>query len=201
MVVLSGPGTQECYNEIVRDLKRNIESGFTMIELLLVMGIIAILSVISFSSFMASLSKGRDTTRKSDINQLRKALEVFNGHFGTYPVSDPDHAIVGCLNSAPADPKDPTFLACPAANGGFSYYVNGFEETNLAKFPRDPDSSRIYYYQSDGETYSLYAALENLNDKDVKQTGTGTVDPAGWAINCGSAVCNYKITNAGLEVK
>ncbi len=185
----------------MRDLKRKIEGGFTMIELLLVMGIIAILSVISFSSFMASLSKGRDTTRKSDLAQLRKALEVFNSNFGTYPLSDTEHRIVGCLSSAPADPHSPSFVFCPAANGGFSYYVNGVEENNLAKFPTDPDASRIYYYESDGDTYSLYAALENINDKDTKQTGTGTVDPAGWVISCGSAVCNYKITNTGLELK
>lgn len=189
-------------------MKKKINSGFTVIELLLVMAIIAILSTISFSSYMATIVKGRDVSRKSDLSQIRKALENFNQQFGSYPkADDATHKILGCLNSKPGDSKNPTFEGCPANNGAFEYYVNGVLETPIQKFPIDPVGTRSYYYEqpdsasSDTSSYALYAALENIQDKDVKHLSNGSVDTAGWGKQCGSSICNYKVSNSGLETK
>lgn len=176
-------------------MKDNVCSkGFTLIELLLVVAILGILSVISFSSFMGTIARGRDTQRKSDLAQIKKALESFNNDFGVYPDSQTG-SILGCMNSSSG-----AFVKCPASNGGFRYYVRSQEVNNLLKFPSDPDASRVYYYTFDSSTstFALYAALENLNDKDVKNVATSP-SGADWGVDCGSVNCNYKITNAGLE--
>ena len=52
-------------------------SGFTLIELLVVMAILGILTTIVASSFSSSQEKAHDARRKSDLEGLAKALEVY----------------------------------------------------------------------------------------------------------------------------
>jgi type II secretory pathway pseudopilin PulG len=168
---------------------------------MLVISIIAILSVIGLGSYSTSVIKGRDTQRKSDLSQIRKALETFNSQFGMYPLSDiTSHKIVGCMDSPAANPKDPTFLECPTTvNGAFKYYVNGQVEIPITKLPTDPQASQFYYYSSaDGKSYALYAALENGQDKDIVKKKTDSTATT-WLISCGAANCNYKINESGLD--
>ena len=172
--------------------------GFTLIELLLVIGILGILAVIGLSTFTGAVIKGKDARRKADLSQLAKALEAYNGDFGAFPDDNASGGIVGCVSGTGT-----TITLCPTVDGKFRTKRNVEEIVYLDKFPTDPDSNKRYFYDvsADNETYSLYTALENLQDKDVKKLGNDP-DPAGWGVNCGnpsgSPVCNYKITNSGL---
>lgn len=61
--------------------KQNPEKGFTLVELIIVIAIIAILSLLGYNTFIGSQQRARDAKRKSDINQVYKALELyFNDH-------------------------------------------------------------------------------------------------------------------------
>lgn len=164
--------------------------GFTLIELILVMAIIMILSVIGFGSYTQATLKARDTQRKNDLNQIAKAIELFNNDIGSYPTS------VGGVMYCPT-------LTEPKACGTQIYaYVKGVMAVYMDEVPSDPTSGKIYYYSQDaGGGFSLYAALENTQDKDVVTTLSGGVAvPTDWGIQCGSAseMCNYKITETGL---
>ena len=158
-------------------------------ELLLVIGILAILSVISFGSFMTTIARGRDAQRKSDIATLKKAIEQFANDLATYPEADATGKIKGCSTSFDGVV---TYSTC---SSNFSYYVNGEKVTVLNKYPTDPSSDRAYYYQTTTDGYELYAALENTNDKDVWVGST----PLG--LTCGTVSCNYKVTNAGVQTQ
>ncbi|OGE26281.1 hypothetical protein A3C26_03770 [Candidatus Daviesbacteria bacterium RIFCSPHIGHO2_02_FULL_39_12] len=50
--------------------------GFTLVELLVVVAIIAILSVIGITLFSSAQQNARDARRKSDIDAIAKALEI-----------------------------------------------------------------------------------------------------------------------------
>src|SRR5690349_2724010 len=61
------------------------QAGFTLIEILIIVGIIALLSSVLITSLNQARIKSRDTKRKGDLNQLVKALELYyNGNSG-YP--------------------------------------------------------------------------------------------------------------------
>jgi len=66
-------------------LQRKLQAGFTIIELLIVIAIIGILATLVLTNFQGAQAKGRDVTRKSDINSLYQKLEEFYNENGGYP--------------------------------------------------------------------------------------------------------------------
>ncbi len=66
-----------------RQKKHN--QGFTLIEMLAVTFIIAILAGLSLTAFVGSRKTARDARRKSDIEQVRSALELYRSDNGYYP--------------------------------------------------------------------------------------------------------------------
>lgn len=61
------------------------KSGFTLVELIIVIAIIAILITMSIASFGTITKRSRDTRRKSDIEQVRSALEAYRANNKFYP--------------------------------------------------------------------------------------------------------------------
>lgn len=62
----------------------NKKNGFTLLELLVVIGIIALLSVLAIVSLSNIREKGRDTERLSDMDVLRGTMEAVNNGAGGY---------------------------------------------------------------------------------------------------------------------
>ncbi len=60
-------------------------AGFTLIELLVVIAVIALLSTLTLTSFSSVRMKGRDIKRITDLQAIRKALEMFYNDNGYYP--------------------------------------------------------------------------------------------------------------------
>jgi prepilin-type N-terminal cleavage/methylation domain-containing protein len=64
------------------------KSGFTLIELIIVMAMIGGLGAIFMTTFPGAQKKSRDAVRKSDIKQFQTALETYaNKNNGVYPSS------------------------------------------------------------------------------------------------------------------
>ncbi|MFH1826960.1 MAG: prepilin-type N-terminal cleavage/methylation domain-containing protein [bacterium] len=64
-------------------------TGFTMIEMLFALSIIAIIIALGLVSYSKALIKSRDSTRKTDLESISNALEQYKSHneFGSYPSS------------------------------------------------------------------------------------------------------------------
>ena len=65
-------------------LKRK-QSGFTIVELLIVIVVIGILAAIVITTFTGVQKKGRDADRKSDINAIYSQVEVYFAQNSKYP--------------------------------------------------------------------------------------------------------------------
>lgn len=135
------------------------QRGFTIVELLIVIVVIGILAAITIVAYNGIQGRARDSARLSDINAIRKALEVYKSFNGEYPdenassweysYTDPQNFIAALkpyLGKTPVDPVNSGSryyyyyrypagtsygVTCPASRG--EYYVlgiNALEVTN-----------------------------------------------------------------------
>lgn len=65
-------------------LKRK-QSGFTIVELLIVIVVIGILAAIVITTFVGVQKKGRDADRKADVNSIYSQVEVYFAEKSKYP--------------------------------------------------------------------------------------------------------------------
>jgi prepilin-type N-terminal cleavage/methylation domain-containing protein len=72
--------------------------GFTIVELLIVIVVIAILATISIVTYVGIQNRARDTQRKQDVASIARALEMYYVQYGEYPASSGCNSTV--INSA-----------------------------------------------------------------------------------------------------
>lgn len=125
------------------------KKGFTLIELMVAIAIVAILAVIGYTLLTTAQANARDTKRKQDIDAISGALEIkFNGNAGTYPVVDATMFADGKI------PTDPVTLAnysgVPGVANATSYLIcttlegSTGNSTDLA-FGTSPENNGGYY--------------------------------------------------------
>lgn len=89
--------------------------GFTLIEVLVVMGLIAILGSLMFGNFLKSQRRGFDAQRQADMKTIQNAFEQYYvANDGVYPVNDVEGGGEFPGGSMPLDPRN---------NGEFVYTV------------------------------------------------------------------------------
>ena len=100
-------------------------SGFTLIELMVVIALIAILAVGGYSAYIASLKRGRDVRRKQDMKAIQNAFEQYYATNLDYPINDSEAAGTMMDGFLPTDPKtsDSYTYTYSYADDGFSYCV------------------------------------------------------------------------------
>lgn len=72
-------------------ITRDERSGFTLVELLVVIGIIVLLIGLAVPAVLHSLKTGRRTRTVSDFQLIGTALEAYKADFGDYPRFDSDN--------------------------------------------------------------------------------------------------------------
>jgi len=78
--------------------------GFTLIELIVVMAIIALLITIVAPRYMRSLEKSKEAVLKQDLSVMRDALDKYYGDLGKYPNSLDELVEQKYLREVPVDP-------------------------------------------------------------------------------------------------
>lgn len=78
--------------------------GFTLIELMVVMAVIATLMTIAMPRYFSSLENSKDTTLAQSLSVMREALDQYYGDRGRYPDSLEQLVAERYLRSLPVDP-------------------------------------------------------------------------------------------------
>lgn len=128
-----------------------MKKGFTLIEILVAVTIIAVLVSIGVVSYASVNKRSRDTKRKGDVEQLRSALEMYRSDIGSYP----------------------------NLGGGSWVDASGLSAvlvpTYLPVIPSDPKSTQVYRYKptnSSGGNYYGYCMSALLESEDLNDTCT-----------------------------
>jgi len=147
--------------------------GFTLVELIVVMAVIAILAALAYPATLRGIQAGKAAGCISNLNSIGVALNLYLGEHrqmmpplkaGRELVSDDVPVIDNTLN---AYARDPGVFACPADNlgiaakSGTSYYWNsvlsGQSVTNLQFFNAKGTNSEIPVI-SDKQGFHPYTA-------------------------------------------
>jgi len=143
--------------------KKQTHSGFTIVELLIVIVVIAILAAISFVAYNNIQQRARDNMRKADIANLAKGIELYHAANGNYPM---------------------TSGWCTQYSGpGYIAAFRAELQPYMQNIPLDPlfaSTYQDYFYRNVGDTsYYLYAELEGEDRADDGFSGctrTGGID-------------------------
>lgn len=128
-------------------LKRK-SPGFTLIELLVVIAIIGVLATFIVASFSNAQEKSRDARRKSDLDAIKKALELAksdstNGSYYPNAASAATLTTPGYIRQLPTDPSTSTSYTYTGGAAGcgpglcVDYRLSANLENNL-----DPDANQ-----------------------------------------------------------
>lgn len=78
--------------------------GFTLVELMVVMSIIALLIAIAVPRYFHSIDNAREATLKQDLSVMREAIDKYYGDHERYPPSLQELASKKYIRSIPPDP-------------------------------------------------------------------------------------------------
>src|SRR6476620_1199846 len=81
-----------------------LKAGFTLVELLVVMAIIATLLTLAVPRFFGSVDKSKEAVLKQDLATLRDSVDKYYGDIGRYPDSLDDLVSKRYLRNVPVDP-------------------------------------------------------------------------------------------------
>lgn len=160
----------------------SMKKGFTLIEILIVIAIIAVLTGIITVSLAPARKKGRDAQRVSDLANMRIAIALYKSVNGHYPIHDDIPGTWATENIG----SDKNNEAWEDLRADLAPYM---------ALPRDPLSSGFarpsytggyhYAYKSDdnGTKYDLIAQFEdtkNPNRCEVKNWKYHTSGESSW---------------------
>ncbi len=120
-------------------MEKKQHQGFTLIEILIVVAIIAILASVVLVGLGPTQQQGRDARRLSDLREVQTALELYYNQNGSYPSA-----------------SDWTSLTTALTGAGIG----------VTQVPNDPTSGKTYYYaqEGSGKSYVIGAVLENSSN-------------------------------------
>ena len=84
--------------------KRKNESGFTLMELMIVMMIIGVLTTLAIPSFVGAIRNAREAVLKEDLRVMRSAIDSYTMDKQKAPQSLEDLVQEGYLKVIPEDP-------------------------------------------------------------------------------------------------
>jgi general secretion pathway protein G len=90
-------------NALARDTLRR-SSGFTLLELIVVMTLIGLLVGIALPAYRDATQRAKEATLREDLARMREAIDEYHTDKGEYPPALEDLVTVGYLRALPQDP-------------------------------------------------------------------------------------------------
>ncbi len=123
---------------------QRIKSGFTLVELMVVIGIISVLAVIVYANISSAGPKARDAERQADLRNLQNAIASYKQTHNRYPT-------MGCTPGADLI----------SGENDCATYITGLAPQFITVLPRDPKRGSAvgyaYVTNTDGTSYKIMA--------------------------------------------
>ena len=128
------------------------KSGFTLIELLVVISIIGLIAAVVLVNLNLSRIEARNTKRKEDVAQLRKALELYyNEHQDEYP-----------HNGSVGNPNQELDIS------NLSSFLSPAYTSQIPNDPKKAPKNYQYVWSNGGKDYGVLVPFGNDGGQDCK---------------------------------
>lgn len=134
-----------------------MKKGFSLIELLVVITIIAALVAVALPNFLGARQRAKDAKKKAELRELKSALRLYYNDFNSYP-GGTGTVINGCGATGTS--------AC-AQTGPFQAGPGGGETVYMKNLPADYWYNRHPLKPTDTDDFLAKATLENASDSDI----------------------------------
>jgi len=157
-------------------------SGFTLIELMVTITIIALLSAVLFASFDQARMQARDKARMTALKELELAIEMYKAQYGRYPAQ-------GCGGSTTWTGPGPHSQSWGNDNH-CDVYIVGLVPDFISALPFDPKfemlDNRGYLYRTDATGSAFKVLAHDTVETLFAELGGPFARCAG---NCGLNSC------------
>ena len=148
--------------------------GFTLVELIVVIGIISLLSSIVLASLGNARAKARDARRLADMHNIRTALELYRSKYGVYP--EEGGGTCGGFDAGYDKPNgDTTFIPGLVSDGIFSQTPGDPLSDGCA--PAGGDHIYKYEYKENGTGCQKPYYILGIKNMETITTGTHPSSP------------------------
>jgi prepilin-type N-terminal cleavage/methylation domain-containing protein len=178
--------------------KKN-NSGFTLIEIVVVITLIGILATAGMSFYNEARKQARDDRRAADLLQLQIAIEAYKDVYGTYPASGCSAATSEFAGPGPVNGTVPNLVSCDD-------YITGLVDDFIGVLPVDPvdegEINRGVYYRSDGTSYKLMyrnVVESKYVDGYADRLSRCPYQPGVGQCSTGVSSTTYAVYSAGAE--
>jgi prepilin-type N-terminal cleavage/methylation domain-containing protein len=127
--------------------------GFTLVELIVVVSIIAILASMLVVGMVEAGKRSRDSDRQANLRLTQNALDLYKNKYGRYP---------GGCNGVATWSAQTVSATSPHRCTGTGDYITGLAPEFIPTLPRDlksngDNSGFMYYVNADGSAFKLVA--------------------------------------------
>lgn len=138
---------------------RNIRRGFTLVELLIVIIIIAVLAAVAIPKFASSSQRSKEGTLKSNLKIVRNAVEMFRADTGLTPatLADLAKATASAPTQAYNNAATPALVSIPAGT---------FRGPYIQEIPADPVTGGTLGYSVAAATLGKVTPNATGNDSN-----------------------------------
>jgi prepilin-type N-terminal cleavage/methylation domain-containing protein len=137
-------------------------TGFTLIEILVVIAIIASIIAIAIPNYLSARQRASDVKKKEEMASIKTALRLYYNDYNNYPGGTTGMVMNGCgVGGTGACPCSDTVGFATGATCDYVY---------MKKFPAGflaSPNTYLYYQTSGGDDFCLRAVLDNLSDPDI----------------------------------
>ncbi len=162
------------HNHTGFQFKNKNAKGFTLVELLVVIFIIGVLVSLLLANILGARQRATDVEKKSNLQQLKRALRLFYNDYQSYPDADGGRF----TNEV----------------GGGTAVVEGAEfhnnQNNDVIYMKEVPAYDEYAVTDDGNRFVLIVTLDNPSDKDIESSKS----------RCETSLIAVNVDGAGIDV-
>jgi len=183
-------------------IKCQVQKGFTLVELLIVVIILAILAAIVVPQFASSTDDAKLASLDSTLSNVRSAIDLYRQQHDSYPgqkTAVPDATCTSTVKGTGVADSNAAFLSQMSMYTNAAGEACGIADNNADGTPEYPYGPYMKKSSLPSNPISEVATLQIIATGDLSMVGTGPA--GGWKYDTKTGKFIANDTNNGYDLR